>query len=704
MRRYWQNRLWAAVWSLLLLLAAGAAGAVPRVGVFPGSFDPFHVGHLKVAQDAATAFALDEVVIVPNASNWRKPGMSPLESRHRAIQRTLEQLHDKRLSLLSKEEIEAADRAGPAETAPQRLFDAAAAARPGAKIYQILGSDSFAKIVENQALPKTTDNRVLVISRRPGEPVAHADVAAQLEKQGLLQFLPEENLDISSTRIRQAAREGDVDLLRHWLPAGVWRTIMKTGMYGLDESPLWPAGLIDLGADPNVEPSTGEAWPEGWMKDFPLVERAAATETFPLELPSELVQSIDFTASHTLGNVHSYLGQRLTPLGMKLIGRSDVEVYVVRGPRERLAKFLSRLGVDRALEITRDRSYITLGVVLGRRSNGRMVVAVGDVWGRERDLHTQSLIGGALAQAGRPAAGFRVVAWPAPVDDFQFMCDEYRRALQPIVPGTIDTVVIGYHWKVVQQLNARLAVHHKFPNRWTIRDGRISTTWRYRIDKESLGSIPQEGWSRRYLDHRTLPCSIIFYRDSAARPRTMLLTRNVYGDQLEALLQVLAVEKKIHRVILIGSCGGLNQELRIGDLILPTETASGERAFKTAEIQPWARTPRWLEGRMRPARVFSVFSPLEETLPRLERLQALGADVVDVEFSSMARFLESRPGRQMWSKALLIVSDLPGRGASLSELSDRELELEPAFIEMADCLIAELDIDRPSDHTIPLNH
>lgn len=328
---------------------------------------------------------------------------------------------------------------------------------------------------------------------------------------------------------------------------------------------------------------------------------------------------------------------------------------------------------------------------------------MGDVWGRERDLYTQVWIGGALAKVGRPAAGFRVVAWADSADDFRFMCEEYRRALQPIVPGTLDTVVIGYHWKIVQQLNARPAVHRKFLNCGTRRDGRISTTRRYRIDKQPWGGIPPEGWSRKYFGHRTLPCSIVGYRDSAALPRTILLIRNVYGNQLEALLHVPAVEKKIHRLILIGSCGGLKQELRVGDLILPRETTSGDRAWRSAGSRPWMRVPRWLEGRLRSARVFSVFSPLEKTLSRLKQIQMIGADVVDVEFASLARFLNSRPGQQMWAKVLMIVSDLPGCGASLSELSDRELELEPAFIEMADVLIAEPDLDCPSDHAIPLN-
>ncbi|HNV70267.1 MAG TPA: adenylyltransferase/cytidyltransferase family protein, partial [Candidatus Ozemobacteraceae bacterium] len=588
MQRWVRVRRVLVLWLLVVATWVGAAEMPRRVGVFPGSFDPFHVGHLKVALEAASTLALDEVIIAPNATNIRKPGMSSLEFRWQAIHRALAELSDPRLSLLPIEAIENADRAGPPETAPQRLFEAAARSRSGAAIYQILGSDSFVKIVENRGLPKPGDHRFLIISMRPGEPLAYPSEVKRLQKLGLMHCIPEPNLDISSTRIRRAAREADYDFLRGHLPVGTWRLVMKHGAYGLDAAPGWPQALLELGPDRGTVEDHPEELAEGWVKDYPLPDQATASDGFPLEFPDARVQAIDFTASHTLGDLRGYLEQRLTPLGMKLIERPDVEVYLVRGPRERVGRFLRRLEVTRALEVTRSRSYITLGVVFGKRADGRVVVAIGDVWGRDRDLHTQALIGGALAVSGRPALGFRVVAYPAGADDARYMRDEYRRALQAIVPGTIDTAIVGYHWKVVQQLNWRLSTYRKFPNRWTMRDGRISTTWRYRIEKNTPETLPEEGWSRRYFDHRSLPFSLLFYRDSAGRPRTILLTRNVYGDQLTALLGVLVEDKKIRNIRLLGSCGGLNEELRVGDLVQPTETACDESTWSPAHVQPWS--------------------------------------------------------------------------------------------------------------------
>src|SRR5262245_873479 len=45
-----------------------------RVGVYGGSFDPVHAGHVHVARQAQRAFALDAVVFVPAAQPPHKPG------------------------------------------------------------------------------------------------------------------------------------------------------------------------------------------------------------------------------------------------------------------------------------------------------------------------------------------------------------------------------------------------------------------------------------------------------------------------------------------------------------------------------------------------------------------------------------------------------------------------------------------------------
>ena len=47
-----------------------------RLGVFGGSFDPIHLGHLRLAEEAREAFALDSVLFVPTWVSPFKTGRS----------------------------------------------------------------------------------------------------------------------------------------------------------------------------------------------------------------------------------------------------------------------------------------------------------------------------------------------------------------------------------------------------------------------------------------------------------------------------------------------------------------------------------------------------------------------------------------------------------------------------------------------------
>jgi len=57
----------------------------PRIGIFFGTFDPVHEGHIDVARRAADEFGLHEVVLVANANPAHKPNATSLEHRTRML-------------------------------------------------------------------------------------------------------------------------------------------------------------------------------------------------------------------------------------------------------------------------------------------------------------------------------------------------------------------------------------------------------------------------------------------------------------------------------------------------------------------------------------------------------------------------------------------------------------------------------------------
>ncbi|MCH9009375.1 MAG: adenylyltransferase/cytidyltransferase family protein, partial [Chloroflexi bacterium] len=54
-----------------------------KVGVFGGTFDPIHIGHLIVAQEASVLLDLDEVLFIPAGQPWLKSGSDLTEAHHR---------------------------------------------------------------------------------------------------------------------------------------------------------------------------------------------------------------------------------------------------------------------------------------------------------------------------------------------------------------------------------------------------------------------------------------------------------------------------------------------------------------------------------------------------------------------------------------------------------------------------------------------
>ena len=108
-----------------------------RLGVFGGTFDPPHVGHLVTAVNVRHALSLDRVLLVVANVPWQKVGertVSPAEDRLAMVEAAARGVAGLEVSRL---EI---DRGGPSYTAD--TLGHLHAAHPGVELFLIVGSDA----------------------------------------------------------------------------------------------------------------------------------------------------------------------------------------------------------------------------------------------------------------------------------------------------------------------------------------------------------------------------------------------------------------------------------------------------------------------------------------------------------------------------------------------------------------------------------
>lgn len=115
-----------------------------RIGIFGGTFDPLHNGHLMIALEVRHALALDRMLLVVANDPWQKDGnaVTPATVRFEIVERAVADLNGR----VGAEVLEASDlelrRGG--ETYTADTLEQLIAARPDAEIFLLVGSDAAA--------------------------------------------------------------------------------------------------------------------------------------------------------------------------------------------------------------------------------------------------------------------------------------------------------------------------------------------------------------------------------------------------------------------------------------------------------------------------------------------------------------------------------------------------------------------------------
>lgn len=186
------------------------------VGLLGGTFDPPHVGHLVVADEARVALGLDEVRLVVAGRPWMKDGVGP--THHRVTMAQLATATDPHLVVDERE----ARRDGPTYTAD--TLEELRAAHDDVQWVFLLGADAAVHLDRWHRVETALSLARFVVVTRPDSPVPPRSVAGHV-----LEHLAVPPMGVSSTAIRDRVRTGGA--WRHLVPPQVAAHVVDHHLY-----------------------------------------------------------------------------------------------------------------------------------------------------------------------------------------------------------------------------------------------------------------------------------------------------------------------------------------------------------------------------------------------------------------------------------------------------------------------------------------
>ena len=219
-----------------------------RVGLFGGTFNPIHHGHLRAAVEIQESFRLQKLYLIPAALPPHKDLKNVLSASDR-IEMTRLAIQDYPDFILSDVELK---RSGPSYT-----VDTVQAFQndlePGSDLFLIMGLDAFLEIDTWKAYKRLVQMLPIIVMARPLQEgvITHTEWAGMTELihtqiSDAYQFSNQKNcylhqryqpihrqpismLDISATKIRQLVRQNRS--IRFLVPQSVENYILKQGIY-----------------------------------------------------------------------------------------------------------------------------------------------------------------------------------------------------------------------------------------------------------------------------------------------------------------------------------------------------------------------------------------------------------------------------------------------------------------------------------------
>ena len=219
-----------------------------RIGLYGGTFDPVHVGHLAVARTLVRLFALDELLFIPAhvAPHKRESVVSPGPQRYAML--ALATLHEPRMCV-STVELDAPERPYTVETLA-RLKEKLGR---DAQLFFVMGADSWTEIRTWREWERVLSLTNHIVMARPGYELDSAHVPDEIRdrvvdlrgarEEMVARLIDNENaaprlyvtdavqIDISATDVRRLVRVGHDDEWLRLVPPPVAEFIEKYRLY-----------------------------------------------------------------------------------------------------------------------------------------------------------------------------------------------------------------------------------------------------------------------------------------------------------------------------------------------------------------------------------------------------------------------------------------------------------------------------------------
>ncbi len=197
-----------------------------KVGIMGGSFDPIHIGHLLMAEQAKDELGLDKILFIPTGNPPHKDTdrMTDASKRFEMVKLAIGDNHDFLISDIESKSSSVSYTVKTLETLKSHnsQWD----------LYFIMGSDSFLSLNTWRNYEKILRDYKVIVAKRPNyknEMVYNISEEFKKEYDAQIDILRSPIVDISSTSIRDKVRAGES--IRYMLPEAVREYILKLNLY-----------------------------------------------------------------------------------------------------------------------------------------------------------------------------------------------------------------------------------------------------------------------------------------------------------------------------------------------------------------------------------------------------------------------------------------------------------------------------------------